>query len=276
VFRDKSGGRSGRGTTASRNLKRKNQSEGKKLSGPPRADRLIALPKKARSALYFGDEASARESDLSPERGVAAVEPSPLAPKSATSGGSSPTNPATQLTLLNMVATEADSNRAGSAAIVRENPDWVCGQIERYTEGPTLFAPRNHRLLPRDVNRRHLRRILIAAHERQPNSFETLLGTQGVGPATVLSLSLLAELIFEAPASHRDPAERFRLPAEQSADQRHWADYAYAHGGKDGTPFPVDRETYDRNIAILTDAVRKARIGQNEKMGALRRLSGRA
>jgi uncharacterized protein len=207
-------------------------------------------------------------SDLSPERRVAAVEP--------TSGGSSPTNPATQLTLLNMVATEAAANRTGSAAIVRENPDWVCGQIERYTEGPTLFAPRNHSLLPRDVNRRHLRRILIAAHERQPNSFETLLGTRGVGPATVLSLSLLAELIFEAPASHRDPAERFRSPAEQSADERHWADYAYAHGGKDGTPFPVDRETYDRNIAILTDAVRKARIGQNEKMGALRRLSGRA
>jgi hypothetical protein len=175
-----------------------------------------------------------------------------------------------QLTLLNMVADEA------SAAVVCENPDWVCSQIERYTEGPTLFAPRNHRLLPRDVNRKHLRRILIAAHEKQPSSFEALLGTQGVGPATVLSLSLLAELIFDAPASHRDPAERFRPPGQQSANERHWADYAYAHGGKDGTPFPVDRETYDRNIAVLTDAVRNARIGQNEKMTALRRLSGRA
>jgi uncharacterized protein len=186
----------------------------------------------------------------------------------------SPPSALRQLTLLNMVAGEADSNRSASAAIVRENPDWVCGQIERYTEGPTLFAPHNHRLLPQDVNRRHLRRILIAAHEQQPKSFEALLGTQGVGPATVLSLSLLAELIFDAPASRRDPTERFRLPAEQTADERHWADYAYAHGGKDGTPFPVDRETYDRNIAILTDAVRKARIGQNEKLTALRRLSG--
>ncbi len=53
------------------------------------------------------------------------------------------------------------------------------------------------------------------------------------------------------------------------------ADYAYAHGGKDGTPFPVDRDTYDRNIALLTDAVRKARVGQNEKMNALRRLAGK-
>jgi hypothetical protein len=187
--------------------------------------------------------------------------------------GQSPA-PNRQLTLLNMVADEAGSNRSASAAIVRENPDWICSQLERYTEGPTLFAPRNHRLLPRDVNRRHLRRILIAAHEKQPNSFEALLGTQGVGPATVLSLSLLAELIFDAPASHRDPAERFRSPLQPATGDRNWADYAYAHGGKDRTPFPVDRETYDRNIAVLTDAVRKARIGQNEKMNALRRLAG--
>ena len=158
--------------------------------------------------------------------------------------------------------------------------DWICEQLERYTEGPTLFAPRNHRVLPQDVNRQHLRRILVAAHETQPNSFEALLGTAGVGPATVMSLSLLAELIFETPASHRDPAVRFRAGPEQPSGDavrgdRNWADYAYAHGGKDGTPFPVDRATYDQNIALLTDAVRKARIGQNEKMNALRRLAGR-
>jgi uncharacterized protein len=190
-----------------------------------------------------------------------------------------------QLTLLNMVAGEAGDNREKSAALVRENPDWLLSEIERFTEGPTLFAPKHHRLLPRDVNSRHLRRILVNAHERHPESFETLLGTQGVGPATVLSLSLLAEVIFDAPASHRDPAERFRAPVQPSeADskrpdpnhaERKWADYAYAHGGKDGTPFPVDRETYDRNIAILMEAVRKARIGENDKMNALRRLSGR-
>jgi hypothetical protein len=54
---------------------------------------------------------------------------------------------------------------------------------------------------------------------------------------------------------------------------RRWADYSYAHGGKDGTPFPVNREIYDRNIAVLTDAVRKARLGENDKFDALRRLS---
>jgi uncharacterized protein len=199
-----------------------------------------------------------------------------------------------QLTLLNMVADEAGENRDKSAALVRENPDWLLAEIERYTEGPTLFAPKHHRLLPEDVNSRHLRRILIHAHEQHPESFEALLGTPGVGPATILSLSLLAEVIFDAPASHRDPAERFLASAQESHQvpptvepaaietegrepprpERKWADYAYAHGGKDGTPFPVDRATYDRNIEILIEAVRKARVGENDKMNALRRLSG--
>ena len=61
--------------------------------------------------------------------------------------------------------------------------------------------------------------------------------------------------------------------AEPATRRRRWADYSYAHGGKDGTPFPVDRDTYDRNIGVLTDAVRKARLGQNDKLDALRRLS---
>ena len=52
-----------------------------------------------------------------------------------------------------------------------------------------------------------------------------------------------------------------------------WADYSYAHGGKDGHPFPVDRQTYDQSIAVLTDVVRKARLGNAEKTDALRRLT---
>jgi hypothetical protein len=55
--------------------------------------------------------------------------------------------------------------------------------------------------------------------------------------------------------------------------ERSWADYSYAHGGKDGHPHPVDRETYDRSIAVLTDAVRKARVGESEKKDALKRLA---
>jgi hypothetical protein len=176
--------------------------------------------------------------------------------------------------VLNMVAREAGANREGSAALVRGSPDALLAEAERLTEGPTLFAPAHQPVLPADVNLERLRKIVRTAHERNPQDFATLLGTEGVGPATVRSLSLLAELIYDAPASHRDPAHPFPDPGPgDSGPVRRWADYSYAHGGKDGTPFPVDRATYDRNIAILHEAVRKARLGDPEKTDALRRLA---
>lgn len=188
-----------------------------------------------------------------------------------------------QLTLLNMVAEEASENRQASAALVRESPQWLLGEIERFTEGPTLFAPARHPVLKLDVNEKRLKSILVSAHEQNPQDFATLLGLQGVGPATVRSLSLLAEIIFQAPPSHRDPAASRQAvenahheSGEDVRDLRRWADYSHAHGGKDGTPFPVDRDTYDRNIAVLTDALRRARLGENDKFDALRRLSKHA
>jgi hypothetical protein len=186
-----------------------------------------------------------------------------------------------QLMLLNMVAGEAGENRRASAALVRERPDWLFTQIERFTEGPTLFAPARHPVLKLDVNRKRLKDILTRACEQSPRDFETLLGIQGVGPATVRSLALLAEVIFQAPPSRRDPTARKTATGpsgketiDDASEARRWADYSYAHGGKDGTPFRVDQDTYDRNILVLTDAVRRARLGQNDKLNALRRLSG--
>jgi hypothetical protein len=179
--------------------------------------------------------------------------------------------------LLNMVAAEADANRQASAGLVRENPDWLLGEVERLTEGPTLFAPRQPYVLKTDVNLARLKKIVVTAHEQHPEDFETLLGLPGVGPATIRSLSLLAEIIFQAPPSHRDPAAR---PSPEFHRQdgpdgpRRWADYSYAHGGKDGTPYPVDRETYDRSIHVLNEAIRRARLGENDKFQALQRLSG--
>lgn len=177
-------------------------------------------------------------------------------------------------TRLNMVAEEAGKNRDASAALTRESPDWLLTEIQRYTEGPTLFAPARHQVLDVDVNPKRLKKLVTIAHEQHPQDFETLLGVRGIGPATIRSLSLLAEVIFDAPASRRDPAEpRAGLDADPG-ERRQWADYSYAHGGKDGTPFPVDRSTYDQNIEVLTDAVRKARVGDNDKFNALRRLAG--
>ena len=128
----------------------------------------------------------------------------------------------------------------------------------------TLFVPAHHPVLDLDVDRYRLKRILTNAYEQNPQEFETLLGLQGIAPATVRSLALLAEIIFQAPPSRRDPTMSKSSgndpgqgePRIASGTHR-WADYSHAHGGKDGTPFPVDRDTYDRNIMVLTDAVRK-------------------
>lgn len=174
---------------------------------------------------------------------------------------------------LNMVAHEAQANRKASSAVARLNPDHVMDQLRHLTDGPTLFAPSHHPILTQDINVDHLRRIIRTTHEQHPSDFVALLGTQGVGPATVRSLSLLAELIFDAPSSNRDLTPR--PDAMPSHEPPRWADYAFAHGGKDGTPFPVDRKNYDRNIEILVDAVRRARIGDQDKTEALRRLARR-
>jgi hypothetical protein len=173
--------------------------------------------------------------------------------------------------LLNMVASEADANRKSSVDLVGWNPEKLIYEARRFTDGPTLFAPAHHEVLPQDVNVDRLERVMRDVHESQPRDFTTLLGSPGVGPATVRALSLLAELIYDAPASHRDPADSTELPAVLA--NRRWADYSYAHGGKDGTPHPVDRKTYDTSIEVLTDAVRKARVGSTEKTEALRRLA---
>jgi len=170
-----------------------------------------------------------------------------------------------------MVACEADANRKSSVDLIAWNPDKLLDEARKFTQSPTLFAPQHHEVLTADVNVDRLERILRSAHEQQPQDFATLLGTAGVGPATIRALSLLAELIYDAPASHRDPADSCKLPPV--LENRKWADYSYAHGGKDGHPHPVDRQTYDMSINVLSDAVRKARVGETEKSASLKRLA---
>jgi hypothetical protein len=170
--------------------------------------------------------------------------------------------PAEAPDLLNMVARQAAGSRERSAELARLQPDRLLREI---TTGPSLFMPAHHPVKPADINPARLARILRMTHERQPTDFEALLALPGVGPSTVRSLALLAELIYGQPACRQDLTRRW-TPADPGT-------FSYAHGGKDGHPFPVDRAAYDRSIAILESAVRRARIDPAGRDQALFRLS---
>jgi uncharacterized protein len=124
---------------------------------------------------------------------------------------------------------------------------------------PHLDMPAHHDVRPSDVMVRRLHGNLAAAAERGPEDFAALLLTPGVGARTVRALAMVAEVVHGAPYRFADPA-RFSL----------------AHGGKDGHPFPVPLTVYDQTIAVLKSAVRNARLGREEELGALQRLDAQA
>lgn len=154
---------------------------------------------------------------------------------------------------LNMVAHESEEARQASVALALEKPWKNLAELKRLQR---LELPARHRVLLEDINPERIASTLISAYEAQPQNFEQLLGAKNVGPKTIRALALLAEIIHGAKPSFRDPAR-----------------FAFAHGGKDGYPYPVDRRTYDRSIQILHQAVERAKLGDREKLEALRRLS---
>jgi len=159
-----------------------------------------------------------------------------------------------QAATLNLVAAESEALRHASVELASERPEVTLAALEHI---PELHMPGRHMLFPEmDVDSRYLSKILLKTYERSPEDFETLLGLEGVGPRTLRALALASELIYGTPASTRDPAR-----------------FAFAHGGKDGIPFPVDRQTYDRTIDVLTRAVNRSRVDRSERVAALRRLA---
>lgn len=154
---------------------------------------------------------------------------------------------------LNLVAGESADSRNTIAGIVQqEQPDKIMAQLHKLRE---LELPRRHAIEVADIHPDRLYRIFVQTYEKQPDNFEQLLGLEGVGAKTLRSLSLISEIIYGVPASYRDPAR-----------------FSFAHGGKDGIPFPVDRKTYDKSIEILHNALEKARIDDKDKISAIKRL----
>jgi uncharacterized protein len=123
-------------------------------------------------------------------------------------------------------------------------------------ENRTFRMPSRHWVSYRDVHPDRLQSVLLSTYERQPESFEQLVGLDGVGPKTLRALALMSEVIYGASPSFEDPAR-----------------FSYAVGGKDGTPYPVNKLVYDESIQILKDAIDKSKLGQSDKKDSIRRLS---
>jgi hypothetical protein len=151
--------------------------------------------------------------------------------------------------ILNLTASEASGARKSILGITQEKPELMMQEIQH------LVMPGHHDVQSKDVDLRRLGSILWLAHETEPKDFEDLLLLEGVGPRTVQSLALVSEVIHGTPSRFRDPAR-----------------FSFAHGGKDGHPFPVPTKTYDEVIDTLQKAVQKAKIGQNEKAEALKKI----
>jgi hypothetical protein len=102
---------------------------------------------------------------------------------------------------------------------------------------------------------KYLEKIFNEVCERRPENYENLLALKGVGPKTMRALSLVSEVIYGAKPSYEDPAR-----------------YSFAHGGKDGTPYFVDRPTYDSTINFFKNIIQKMKIPASEKNKMIGRL----
>lgn len=151
--------------------------------------------------------------------------------------------------IINLTDIQAGDAKTAMLNIVQEDPRKMLPEIQR------LFMPYHHDVRAKDVNLKRLGATLALAHDMDLRDFESLLMLQGVGPRTIQSLALVSEVIHGTPSRFDDPAR-----------------FSFAHGGKDGHPFPVPTKVYDETIFLLRDSVEKAKVGDTDKKAAIHNL----
>jgi len=155
--------------------------------------------------------------------------------------------------ILNLVDKKADATQNGILQITSEGSERMMPEIRK------IIMPRHHDVRKEDVNLKRLGTILALAEERETANFEELLLLEGLGPRTLQSLTLVSEVIHGTPSRFTDPAR-----------------FSFAHGGKDGHPFPVPIIVYDETIGTLKSAIEKAKIGLTDKQKAIQSLHNMA
>ena len=151
--------------------------------------------------------------------------------------------------IMNLTDRRAQSAREALLYIARQNPNATLEEVRK------LQMPAHHDVRAADVDLKRLGAVLATAYERDLHDFASLLLTENLGPRTLQSLALIAEVVHGAPSRFSDPAR-----------------YSFAHGGKDGHPFPVPLKTYDESLSVLRRGLDAARLEGQERSDALRRL----
>lgn len=151
--------------------------------------------------------------------------------------------------ILNLTDKLATPTKAGILELTKEIPDKLMREV-------SIILPRHHEVKAEDVNLKRLGAALLLAHETNTSDMESLLLLEGVGPRTLQSLTLVSEVIHGTPSRFSDPAR-----------------FSFAHGGKDGHPFPVPTSVYDETIEVFNKAIHRAKMGDNDKSDALKNLS---
>jgi hypothetical protein len=157
-------------------------------------------------------------------------------------------NPGEQI--LNLTDKAATGTKTSMLEMMKEDASRMLPEIRK------IVMPSRHHVKAEDVNLKRLGSILALANERQPQDFESLLMMEGLGPRTIQSLALVSEVIYGTPSRFSDPAR-----------------FSFAHGGKDGHPFPVPTKVYDETIETLRTSVEKAKIGDMDKQQAIKNLT---
>jgi uncharacterized protein len=151
--------------------------------------------------------------------------------------------------IMNLVDKSAKPSQQAMLEIVRDSPDKTLGNLQK------LRMPSHHDVRASDVDLKRLGAVLASAYEREFSDFSSLLLLEKLGPRTLQSLALVAEVVHGTPTRFSDPAR-----------------FSFAHGGKDGHPFPVPLRTYDETITVLRSALESAKIGDTERLDGMRRL----
>jgi hypothetical protein len=156
---------------------------------------------------------------------------------------------ANQGVIMNLVAAQAKAAQSAMLQIAHDRPEATVAEIRQ------LNMPQHHDVRREDIDLKRLGAVLATAYTRDLHDFAELLLLEGLGPRTLQSLALIAEVVHGAPSRFSDPAR-----------------FSFAHGGKDRHPFPVPLKTYDESIHFLRASLDAARMGDKDKLDGMRRL----